>query len=273
MKLSINRAWEETAALLKRDWGTLFLIAFGLSALPQIAVQALAPDPAEGAAAPGAGGVMLVSLLIVLLIGMIGNIAVAALALGREGVVGNAIRRGLARVLPLFGATILLGLVFVLVAGLAAALAGLTPETMFDGAGRPTPATAQTVLVLVVLGVALGTKFLLTTHAAAAEEGGPVAILKRSWKLTNGHYWRLLGFLLLMMLVFVLASLAVTAVLGILVTLVAGQPQPGSLGALILLFAGGLLNAAFVVVFITMLARIYAQLADAPPSADSTTGI
>lgn len=269
MKLSINRAWEEAAVLLKRDWGTLFLIAFGLSALPQIALQALSPAPAAGA---GAGGTMLVFLLVVLLIGMVGNIAIAALALGREGVVGNAIRRGVNRVLPLFLATILLGLIFVLFAGLFAALMGLTPETMFDGAGRPTAATAQVVLLLIVLAVAVGTKFLLTTHAAAAEEGGAIAILKRSWQLTRGNYWRLLGFLLLMMLAFVMASLAVTSVIGVLVSLVAGAPQPGSLGALILLFAGGLLNAAFVVVFITILARIYAQLAEGSPSVPPTRG-
>ena len=269
MKLSINRAWEEAAGILKRDFGTLFLIAFALTALPQIALQALGP------AAPPAGsgaGLILVMMVVVLLVGMIGNVAIAALALGRESVVGSALRHGLRRAPPLFAATMLLFVALLLVAGVVATLNGLTPETALDG-GKPSAAATRSVTIMLLIGVAVGTKFLLTTQVAAGESGGPIAILRRSWRLTNGIYWRLLGFFLVVVIAYLLIAFAVTAVLGIVVALVAGPPQPGSLGALIMLLVSGAFNAAFVAIFITTLSRIYVQAAGEPSGGAATTGV
>jgi hypothetical protein len=267
-RLSITSAWEETAAILKRDFGLLFLIAFGFAVLPQLALQALAP-----AGEPQGGVNVLLPILfaMVLLIGMVGNIAIAALAIGRESVVGNAIRLGFKRALPLFLATLLLVVGIVLLTSVISAVNGVTPENMFQQPGQPSPAAARTILILFVFIIALGTRFLLTTQVAAAETGGPVAILRRSWSLTKGHYWRLLGFFLLMMIAFLLISMAVVTVVGTLAALVAGPLHPGSLGALIVLLVAGLFNAAFVVVFLAMLSRIYVLVAGShPPATDAT---
>jgi len=104
---------------------------------------------------------------------------------------------------------------------------------------------------------------MLMTPVAAAEAGGPVAIIRRSWKLTSGHFARLLGFVLLLVVVVIVVSLVVSSLFGILVAAIAGRPEPGSVAALLLMLIGGVVNAAVGIVFTTMVARIYVQLAGA----------
>ena len=120
-KLSLSRAWDEAAAILKRDAGTLYLIGFGLGTLPQLILGALLPAPAAGTPSV----LPLLNLLAVLAIGTAGSIAVTALALGRETIVGRGLALGFRRMPSMLGASLLLAAAFVLVASVAAALAGL----------------------------------------------------------------------------------------------------------------------------------------------------
>jgi hypothetical protein len=176
--------------------------------------------------------------------------------------VGSAIALGLRRFLPLFGATLLVGLMATAIALPVALMAGIGVQDLTT----PTPAVAGrlvlVMLVLLAVLVALWVRFMLMTPAAAAGAGGPIAILKRSWHLTKGHSLRLIGFFLLLLIATFVVTLAITLVIGIVVALVAGDPEPGSISALIMLLLSGVLNAAFLVVLTTAVARIYAQLDD-----------
>ena len=100
----------------------------------------------------------------------------------------------------------------------------------------------------------------------ACESLGPIGSLKRSFALTSGHFWRLFGFLLILMVGFFVVALTVGAVVGGLVTLLFGRPEPWSISLLLIALAGGLVQAGFVVVYTAMLARIYAQLASGQAS-------
>ena len=275
-KLSISRAWDETAAILKRDGGTLYLIAFGLCALPQVLMQAVLPAPSPDVSRS------LVSLLLFLAslaIGTIGTLAITSLALGRETVVGRSLKLGARRFLSLLGATVLLLAALLVVSAILTALFGLTPENAFTADNQPTPRASAMVLLVLFIALLIGTRFLLTTPVAAGEEGGSFAILRRSWALTAGNYWRLLGFLLLIGVAALAFTMAVTVVSGILIAAIAGPPAPGSPGALTALLIASAANALFVVCFSVLMARIYAQLsgnaagvAGSPP-APPTTGI
>lgn len=53
------------------------------------------------------------------------------------------------------------------------------------------------VLVLVPLALFIGTKLLYVVPAIALEQVDGIAALKRSWQLTNGAFWRTLGYYLL----------------------------------------------------------------------------
>jgi hypothetical protein len=259
-RLSITQAWNETAEFVKRDFGPLFAIALALIALPNFALQALAPTPV-GAGAGTKLALWLLLLAIAILCSMAGSLAISGLALGRETIVGRAIGHGFRRLPSMLGASLLVGIPLCIVAALLAALLGVRIETLT----MPTPENVGRLflflLILLVLFLPIWVRLMLMTPVAAGETVGPVAIVRRSWGLTSGHFWKLLGFVLLLVIVLVVVSIAVSSVVGIILSLALGRPQPGSLSMLLMLLVSGVVNAAFTVVFTTMVARIYAQLA------------
>lgn len=268
-KLSITTAWNESADYLKNHFGTLFTIAVALITVPNVALQALGP----GAAAPGETpepGLWMLLLPLVLILGITGSLAISTLALGRASTVGEAIGHGFRRFLPMLGASLILILAFCLILLPLVVATGLQPGDFT----APTPATAGKILLVMLLFLAVilffGVRLLVTTPVAAAETAGPVAIIARSWALTRGHFWRLLGFLLLLGIAAVVVIMVATMVIGLIVTALAGPPVPGTVAGLLMLLVAGLLNAIFLVVMTTMIARIYLQLAGG--AAASTKG-
>jgi hypothetical protein len=264
MNLSVTKAWDETAAFVKREAGILFLIVFGLGVLPGLIAQALAgrfvgnirPAPGMVDVHPLAAAFPILVLIAipVIVLSLWGNLTVNLLALRRENVVGQAFAHAARRILPLLGATLLLIAASIVVAFLFLVIAGY--GTMTGHAG----VTVLVFLILFVLAIFFGVRFLVMAPAAAAEPIGPIAIIRRSWQLTAGHFWRLLGFFLLMIVVFLVLLVVVTSVVGILVTMTAGQPQPGSLGSFLLQLITGILQAVWTTYFIVLVARIYVQL-------------
>jgi energy-coupling factor transporter transmembrane protein EcfT len=101
---------------------------------------------------------------------------------------------------------------------------------------------------------------MLMTAVTAAENVGPIGIISRSWELTRGHFWKLLGFALLVFVVFMVVSLVVGAIGGIVIVLLAGVPAPGSFAAFLIMLVGALVNMVMTVYFTTLLVRIYVQL-------------
>jgi ABC-type Fe3+ transport system permease subunit len=102
---------------------------------------------------------------------------------------------------------------------------------------------------------------LMSAPVASAENAGPIAILRRSWELTAGNWWRLFAFIAMIVLAALVLALAVRTASGILIQVALGPPQPMSTSALVIAIILALLNAVLTVVLAVMLARIYAQLA------------
>ena len=103
---------------------------------------------------------------------------------------------------------------------------------------------------------------MMTAPVASAEPVGPVALIKRSWQLTAGHFWRLFGFLVLFFVAGMIVIFAIEAVVGIVSRLMTGPTvEPMSVSALIVALVRAVLNAALITVLAVMLARIYFQLA------------
>ena len=267
-KLSITTAWNETAAFVKQEAGPLFLIAFGLMTLPSIILQVILPQLIPGFGEPGATpsemftgmvGLMLVLFIPVIVISLWGNLTITVLALRRETVIGHAFRVAATRLLPLIGAS----LIILIAAGLA-----MTPIVMIaaaaGGAAGTSAGAGSAALLLVVLMpvfVFVAVRLMLMTPAAAAESVGPIEIIKRSWRLTSGNFWKLFGFLILLIITLMVLMIAVGAVLGIAIAATAGAPEPGSLAALLALLVTGVIQAVFSMILAVAIARIYEQLA------------
>ena len=248
--MNLGAAWDETVAIVRRRAIPLFATAFVLIALPAALLQAAAPVTAPGRLPEP--GLWLLLVPVVLAASLIGALAVSRLALRPDESAGAALAAGLARVLPLLGAAMLAGL-----AGLALIAASVL---LVGKAGLP-PLLLVPLAVLVFIWVRL----ILLTPVAALEPGGALVLLRRSWALTSGQFWRLLGLLLVAGILSLVALITAGAVGGIAIRLAAGQPQPGLPALLLVLLVSALPQAAIGGLFSAFLARLYAQRAEPFP--------
>jgi hypothetical protein len=255
--LSISRAWDESKAIFARDGRLLVAVALALVVLPTVIVGLVVPsDPAEG------GG--LFSGLVqtaAALIAMIGQLALIRLAIGPATTVGAAISHGVRRFPSLLGAMLLLALlIFVLLIPIVLILAATGTVDLADPARTTAGPAAAIIGLLVLAAIAVSVKLIMTAPVASAEAAGPIAILKRSWTLTNGHYWRLLGFLLLILILAIVLMITAGAIGGVLGTIISPDLEVSSLGALVLALFVGIAQGIFTVLTAVMIARIYLQL-------------
>jgi hypothetical protein len=249
MSLSAGSAWVETAALAKREALRLFGIAFLLIALPAAILQAAAPATAPGRLPEP--GLWLLLVPAAFAAAQVGALAICRLALHPGEGAGAALAAGLRRFPALLGAALAIALALALLVAAAILLA------VALGSILPVPAALAICAFFWV-------RLILLTPAAAAEPIGPVALVRRGWALSQGHFWQLFGILLVVTILSLIALIAAGAVGGIAVRLAVGQPQPGALALLLVLTVSALLQAAISGLFAAFLARLYAQRAAEP---------
>ena len=258
--LSITTAWNETTQFVQRESRLLFPIAFLLIALPAGIIQLFMPTPGAPPSEVFAALALVIPLaLIGGILGMIGTIALSYLALRPGASVGEALQAGGRRFIFLFVAWLLIGIAaalalipFVVVAALTSGQAA-QPNQL-------SPAAALLLLVYFAGFLAVWIRLMLTTPIAAVEKAGPIEMLTRSWNLTRGHFWRLLGFAILFALAAGIAIFAISAIVGIVIFLIAGPPLPGTTSMILVLLVWAILQSAASVLAATLISRIYAQL-------------
>lgn len=251
-KLSLSRAWEETTQVLARD-GRLFLaVALALFVLPGLIVDVSMPDSSPSSFPPA--GPWIAIGIVALLVSLIGQLAVIRLAMGPHIAVGEGIVHGARRLFPYVVAA-LIWIVPVLVIG--SVLYDLADVT----AQHPSVAAALALIVLTVVGIYIGVRMMLTSAIASAENVGPFTILRRSWQLSGGNWWRLFVFLALFGIGALCLLWAIDSVAALLIRMVATDAGPRSLGGLALMIISQVVSALLSVVFFVMLARIYVQRA------------
>ena len=267
-KLSIGKAWDETSAFVVREIRLVAPVALALFAVPAALIGWINPG-GQPATAPGGLGWPL--MLIALIITMIGQMTIAALAIGWSGSIGSAIGLAARRVWGLLGTVLLVFVPLGIIAAIALAVligsAGLTDSSEFTAQTlEATPGIGLFLLVLLVLFVVIGVRLFPISAVAISETSSPVTLLKRSWRLTRGHFGRLLVVLLLILIAATVASAAVTAVVGSLMTLVAGEARPFSVSALVTGLADGVIASAITALSAALVGRIYVQLSAGQPS-------
>jgi hypothetical protein len=254
-RLSISRAWEETAAILGREGNLLAAVALALIVLPQV-VLAVVGVPI-GSQTTMLGEIIYVAAV---LLGFAAQIALNRLAIGPSVTVREAIGQGFVRLLPVFLVLIVLAIVLVVIAILLAMVLSAAGLVSLPSAGQtPTPSL---IILLILLAATAFAIFQLVIPIAAVETGNPIRLVSRSWQLGRTHYLRLLAFFVIVFVGVALVALAGRFAVGSVVVLVLGQPNPGSMSALVLGLVVGLIQAFFTVATAVMLARIYVQLAD-----------
>ena len=262
--LSITAAWNEAAAFVRREARLLVPVSFMLIALPVGLLQVLTPQP-EPNQLPEPG-LWLALIPVALLLSFVGNLAISHLALSPGASVREALERGARRALPMAGAALIvlagtLILLFLLLLVIVMIIPGAAAAA---AAGAADPAVQKASLIwlllclpiLVVLSARLG----MMVPAAATVATNPVAIIARSWRLTAGRTAKLAAFVMLVLVVLSVLSLAVESLIGSLLIVAAGPMQRGSVSAFLLVLAMAALNTVVALYLASLVARIYVQL-------------
>ena len=256
-KLSLSRAWDETKAVLGRDGRLIGVVALAMFFLPGVVAGVVAPK--GGSELPGSTNEALL-MTVVAVIGLIGQLSIIRLALGERSTVGEAIGYGARRAPSYLAATILWIAPFAIGFYLFGVEALRAPA---DVGGMDLLA----MLLLLCLLVFISVRMMMTSSVASAERAGPIDILRRSWQLTRGHWWKLFAFFILFLIVVLIVMAAVGAAAGILAALLFRDIEPMSVGALLVAVLTQLATAILTTGFLVMLARIYTQLSG-PAHAD-----
>ena len=255
-KLSVSQAWDETVAFVTRETRLLVPLALALLFLPSVITSLAAPG---GRADMNDSPLNLGLFFLELVVGLVGQIAIARLALGHREPLGTIIGHAARRTPALLGAAFVV--MFPLAMAFGATIGGAGSITRQGSSANPVAAMLLLLaitLLLVALVIVLA-RFLLTTAAAAVEPGGPLRLLRRAFELTRGHALRLLGTALLFLIGGGVAVVAVTSVVGLGATLVLGKPEAWSVAALVIAVTAAGAQAVLGTLFTVCFARLYAQ--------------
>ncbi|MFF2390787.1 hypothetical protein [Agromyces sp. NPDC058104] len=158
-------------------------------------------------------------------------VEVATGTLGERLGFGALWRRAARRIWPLLGWTALVTLALLLVVAFFTAvivLAALTSPEALIGAVLLTLVGA---LGLAVLGAWIGTKLSIVPSIIVLESAGIGQAVRRSWRLTDGYFWRTFGTLLLVGLILNVAAQVVVQPVSLIGTILAAIIDPTGAGA------------------------------------------
>ena len=192
------------------------------------------------------------AMLLGIVIIWFGSLALFALAL-RPGIsVGEALRLSFARLPVLIGTALLVVaaiVAFVVLIALLGAVFSLASQQAAAVMGLLLGTAAVVIIFFVSVRLVLLNPVVIDTRAGVIES------LRRAWSLTRGHFWRLLGFLLIVMLLSTLVGTAAQVIVGLLGGLLAGPEGARLAGGI----AGAAVSAVIQVYLLVMLARLYRQ--------------
>jgi hypothetical protein len=249
MSFSYNRVWDETVRTVRGNASLLVAVAGVFIFLPTLIAAYLAPAPqAQTMAAMGEYyRENFLTLLIAQIVSFIGNLAVLTLVLDdRRPTVGGSITGAFGMLPAYFLVSLLSGLMI---------LGGL--------------------MLLIVPGLYLVGRLSAAGPALVAERRrNPFDIISRSFAITKGNGWAVLGLIILVFVAFYILMLALTLVIGSMLLLI-DRASGASIGSFLLLILTSATTAAFNTVLMVLVASIYRNLAGAvaQPSLPPTSGI
>ena len=244
MKLSYSAVWNDVMAMLRPNVAVLAAIAGAFLFLPALLLGHFLPPRDPDPARPLAGMIEHIGAnwpwhLLANIVNMAGAIAMLLLLLDRGGrTVGNAIGAAVL-ILPFYFLASLLSMLIV-------------------GVG---------LVLLIVPGLYLYGRLAVIGPVVVAEGlRNPINAVRRSFEVTRSNGWRVLGLVVLIALAGVIVSYALTAVLGTVFYLLAGQDT----GRLLVLILNSLAAAALSTLLLVLSAAIYRALAATGPSTSGT---
>jgi hypothetical protein len=235
MKFSYSAVWQDVVALARSHGALIAAVAGVFIFLPALLFGYLlpAPEPTD----PSQLVPMMAEyfaanwhwMLLQGLFAMLGSIAIFRLIFSRAGTsVGAAIAGALPLLVSYFVAAVLSGFIM--------------------GLG---------MLLLIVPGLYLfGRLAPLGALLVAEDQRNPLTAISRTFALTKGNGWAILGLALVVAIAALVVMLVINSIFGIVLILIAGQ----ELGGLLVLIVTTLTSSALTVLFILLYAALYRRL-------------
>ena len=263
-KLDTNAAWKEASAIVSANREVLLALGGVFFMLPSLALVVIAGEPEM---IPGMKGEQMMAamqvyyakswwiILISAVLQVVGLIAMLTLMRDRSRpTVGEAIRAALPGSLSYLAAqfAVLIGLS--LVGGILIGVAAIV---------SPVLAVVAALLLIVALVFAVFRLILVGPVIAVEGVRKPLIAMSRSWRLTQDNFWRIFGFMLLLLILFAVVAGIIMMIVGLVLALASsGEPQ-----RIIAAVFSSALGAVGMVYFAGVLAAIHRQLGG-PPAAD-----
>ena len=239
-------------------------------------IENAAAEDLDALTAGGVGGLLLV-MLVPIAISVVASaflqgvmvVEVATGTLGERLGFGALWRRAAKRIGPLLGWTAIVTLAVLLVVALFVGVVVVGALTSPAALVVAIVATLLGGLGVVVLAAWLGTKLAIVPSIIVLEHAGIGTAVRRSWRLTNGYFWRTLGTLLLVALILNVAAQVVVQPISLLGTILAVLIDPNGTGSgltitiittVVTLILSIIIGAITAVVQAALVAVIYVDL-------------
>lgn len=238
MNFDMNRTWSQAVALVRANFQLLAVVAGVFLLLPALAFYLFNPDLLEvfvgGRTVEQIDATIAAMVprllgfgLVVLICQIIGQAALVALVGQHRPTVGEAIGLG-ARALPSLVGALIVFFVGMYAVGLVVSLVLAPVALLFGAALTAGGALAGLIsIALLVVQLYLMVRCMMALPVIVLEhQRNPWKALVRSWRLTAGHAWRILAFVILLGVAYFVIVLLVMFVLGA-IGLIAGAESNG----------------------------------------------
>ncbi|MDK2767239.1 hypothetical protein [Sphingomonas sp.] len=263
--VSMGTVWDRTAEFLSDNLGTLLPIALLAIFVPTTISSNL--SGLQPTATPGTAMLLGLGVFVLALVSFWGQLAVTALAidpaLGRQA--SQVATRRFPAALLLMILLVVVMLALAIPVGIMLAVGGLDLATL-QGSAMPDIPPSVAIWVFLYFLVVLVLAFWVMARLAVvipAVVGDRLAIgaIARSWRLTRGVALKIVGVLILYAIVSIVANLAATTAFGAVMYLVAGNGEDGiSLASVLTTIVGGAISTGFTVLGTAFLAKLYIAL-------------
>lgn len=263
--VSMGSVWDRTAEFLSDNLGTLLPIALLAIFVPTTISSNL--SGLQPSVTPGTAMLLGLGVFVLALVSFWGQLAVTALAIdpaqGRQA--SQLATRRFPAALLLMIVMVVVGIVLMIPVGVILAVGGIDLTTL-EGSAMPDipPSVAPWVflyfLVLLVLGCWVMARLAVVIPSVVGDRLA-IGAIPRSWRLTRGIALKIVGVLILYVIVSIVANLAATTAFGAVMYLVAGRGEEGiSLASVLTTIVGGAVSTGFTVLGTAFLAKLYIAL-------------
>jgi len=260
--ISIQAIWDDTLAFIRREQALLVPVALATIGVSSLVIQLIQNNIASMSKTwlP----LVFVAGLLAIIVDIVGQLAVTALALRSHLSVREALAIGAQRMWVMVAATLLVALVFgLLLVPLTASIMGqLRMVNGMPDFGSIHPDGGVALWGLVVLLSSFWANLRLTTLAPMIVDRkiGVIDALKGAFQQNKGLVWKLLLTFGLMFVVFMVLSVAVGITLGTAFVLLGKAINSPSTGQMLVALVTAVLGTAYRVVMVVFIAKLYQRL-------------